>query len=319
MSKEYRIRTPIPLRQAARFLAPVLGLWLCADSTSADSVKPFRFGPYLLNDLNISANPFGHDYVLSNGTYRFQVGWMEPLILKSGGLFHETYFETNGSFSISPYQADLGTTFNFKPIRYWEIGLSYNRLQFMNSMAAFVSPGVVIPPDETWRPEAILENPDRQQGGADIFTYQTNITVDAGRLQFYLSFARALWDIAARGKDFVYEYGNDLLIQPRDRVNFLSFQTLLHSRPDPDVVLFSYSGFLFRDQYWNTSHTKLQKNLVSAGISGFRFGRNLPKQSRGLDLCLGYWTLHDQIPEGHWVESVMILADCTWNFRFLNL
>jgi hypothetical protein len=81
----------------------------------------------------------------------------------------------------------------------------------------------------------------------------------------------------------------------------------------------SYLGFMIRDQYWYTTQTKLEKNLVSAGITGFRMGRNPERQRRGLDLSVGYWTIHDQIPEGDVAKSIVLLADWKWNIHFLKM
>jgi hypothetical protein len=63
----------------------------------------------------------------------------------------------------------------------------------------------------------------------------------------------------------------------------------------------------------------LDRNLLSFGITGLRWGRNPARQRRGLDLSLGYWTEHDQIPAGEVAESFVILADWKWNIHFLKI
>lgn len=271
-----------------------------------------------MNELNFSGSPAGYEYVLSNGFYHFQVGWIEPLAEGSKGIFGETYFETDGNFNVSPFTSDLGTTFNVKPIRYLEFGLSYNRLLFHNTMVTFVQPGESLPDKSQYAPDQILSY-DGDVGGADIFTFLANFTLDMGRTQLYLSASRALWDIDAKGKDYIYEYGIETLIRTRDRVNDLSGQLSLDLRPWSLFKSVSLTGLALRDEYTITTQTEIEKNLVSFGITGFRLGRNPEQQRRGLDLSIGYWTLHDQIPRHEPAKSIVILADWKWNIHFLKM
>ncbi|MDB6035954.1 MAG: hypothetical protein JWM16_6292 [Verrucomicrobiales bacterium] len=297
----------------------MLAAFLCITTARADTIKPLLFGPFFMNELSFTGSPAGYDYVLTNGFYHFQAGWIEPLAESRKGIFGETYFETDGNLNVSPFTSDLGTTFNLKPIRYLEFGLSYNRLIFHNSMVSFAKPGDVPPPDkELYSPAKILSS-HKDVGGADIFTYQANLTFDIGRTQLYLFASRTLWDIDATGKDFIYEYGNELLIRTRDRVNNLSAQFSLDLRPWSLFHSVSFTGFDIRDDYWITAQTEIEKNLVSFGITGFRLGRNPEQQRRGLDLSVGYWTLHDQIPMGDVAKSFVILADWKWNIHFLKM
>jgi hypothetical protein len=110
-----------------------------------------------------------------------------------------------------------------------------------------------------------------------------------------------------------------LLVSTRDRVNTILGQISFDLRPHSLFQKVSFVGFAIRDQYWQTVKSELRKNLVSAGITGFRLGRNSRFQRRGLDLSLGYWTLHDQIPTGHFAESLMIIADWQWNIHVLKI
>ena len=87
-------------------------------------------------------------------------------------------------------------------------------------MATFEAPGADMIPLDRVRPGDLMKL-NREFGGADVFTFQTNITVDMGPMQFHALGSYALWDIDVPGKDFVYEYGNDLVIKPRDRVTSL--------------------------------------------------------------------------------------------------
>ncbi|MBW8889488.1 MAG: hypothetical protein JF616_17160 [Fibrobacteres bacterium] len=283
----------------------------------ADTVKPLLFGPFFMNQISITGSPAGYDYILTNGFYHFQVGWIEPIAQGNSGLFSETYFETDGNLNVSPFTSDVGTTFNLKPLRYLELGLSYNRMMFHNSMVSFASPNG-LPDKRLYRPDEILSR--RQElGGADIFTYHANFTLDMGLAQFYLSGSRTLWDMDAKGKDYVYEYGDGLLLSIRDRVNYAMAQTTFDLRPHSVFHKMSFVGLALRDQYWATETSKLKKNLVSGGITGIRLGQNSRFQRRGLDLSLGYWTLHDQIPSGNFVKSWVIIADWQWNIHVLKI
>jgi len=283
----------------------------------ADSVKLLHFGPFFMNQLNISASPVGFHDVLSDIRYHFQIGWIEPLAENAKGIFSETYFETDGDFNFSPFTSNIGTTFNLKPIRYLEFGLSYNRLVFHNSMVTFKD--VSVTPD-MWKPSLILPPENRAGGGADIFTFQGNVTYNMGPIQWYFYASRMLFDIDAKGRNFVYEYGNDILIKPRDRINTFILQSFIDLRPHSIFKSVSYTGIILKDQYWFSDHTELEKNLVSAGISGFRFGVNPERQRRGLDLSLGYWTSNPQISrDDEWTKNIMILADWKWNIQFLKI
>jgi hypothetical protein len=146
------------------------------------------------------------------------------------GLFGGTYFETNGNLNVSPYTSDVGTTFNLKPLRYLELGLSYNRMMFHNSMVSFTRPGDSKVDKRLYRPDEIALFA-KAPGGADIFTYHANFTLDMGPAQFYISGSRTLWDVDAKGKDYVFEYGDALLLATRDRVNNVMAQLAFDLRP----------------------------------------------------------------------------------------
>ncbi len=309
-----RLSIPKTLQAAIAFLSLAL-----ASRVGADSVKPLNFGPFFMNQLSSTLSPAGYDYVLNDALYHFQVGWIEPLAEDAGGLFRQTYFETDGNFNISPFTSDIGTTFNLKPIRYLEMGLSYNRLLFHNTMVTFIRPDRTEPPVEDWRPSHVIAREHKEPGGADIFTFQSNLTVDIGPTQLYIFGSRTLWDIDAQGKDFVYEWGTDILIRPRDRVNTLLAQFTYDLRPHSLYKSVSFTGVSVRSQYWYATQTRLEKNLVSGGITGFRIGRNPERQRRGLDFSVGYWTMHDQIPKDDWIKSLVVIGDWKWNIQFLKI
>lgn len=283
-----------------------------------DSVKPVQFGPYMVNTVSYIGNPASYRYALNNGHYRFLVGWIEPIGERSEGIFKDAYFETDGDFNVSPFQSDVGTTFNLKPIRYLEVGLSYNRMMFHNSLVAYTAPGVKMIDLDDARPGDLMKL-DREFAGADVFTFQANLTFDIGPTQLFVQGSRALWDVDVPGKDFIYEYGNDLVIRPRDRVNNLVTQWNLDLSAFSRNPAWSYTGLALRNQYWQVVRTELEKNLVSVGFTGFRLGRNPARQRRGLDLFLGYWTMHPQLSSSDILQSLTLVAEWKWNVQFLKL
>lgn len=309
---------PVLLPRISRILVILAIAAASIRKAPADTVKPLLFGPFFMNQISVTGSPVGYDYVLTNGFYHFQVGWIEPISQGNNGLFSETYFEIDGNLNVSPFTSDLGTTFNLKPLRYLEVGLSYNRMMFHNSMVSFGSADSALEHKNLYRPDEILSR-HQELGGADIFTYHTNFTLDMGPAQIFLSGSRTLWDIDAKGKDFVYEYGDGLLLSIRDRVNYAMAQTTFDLRPHSIFHTMSFVGLALRDQYWSTETSELKKNLVSGGITGIRLGQNSRFQRRGLDLSLGYWTLHDQIPSGSFAKSWVIIADWQWNIHILKI
>jgi hypothetical protein len=86
------------------------------------------------------------------------------------------------------------------------------------------------PSKELYRPDEILGK-HSELGGADIFTYQANLTFNLGPVQLYLSDSLSLWDIDAKGKYYAYEYGDGLLVSTRDRVNTILGQISFDLRP----------------------------------------------------------------------------------------
>jgi hypothetical protein len=297
---------------------PALLTTLLPAAAFPDSVKPLEFGPYMGHHVTYLGSPLSYDYALNYGHYRFQLGWIEPISEQAGGLLKDTYIETDGDFNISPFQSDLGTTFNLKPIRYLELGLSYNRLMFHNTMAAFSAPGADMIDLKLARPSEVMKL-DKEFGGADVFTFQANLTFDMGPTQLYILGARALWDIDAPGKDFVYEFQNDLVIKPRDRVNTVLAQFSLDLSSLSRNPAYSWTGLAIRNQYWFTDRSEQSKYLVSAGITGIRLGRNPVRQKRGMDVSLGYWLDHPQLDRSDFAQSLTFLFQWKWTLQFLKL
>lgn len=284
----------------------------------ADTVKPIHFGPFFMNQITAAGGPMGYDYVLTNGFYHFQVGWIEPMSQEKTGLFMGTYFESNGNVNVSPYTSDVGTTFNLKPLRYLEMGLSYNRMMFHNSLVSFARPDGSKVDKKLYRPDQLTLFA-KSPGGADIFSYQANLTIDLGRAQFYQYASRSLWDVDAEGKDYFFEYGDGLLMATRDRVNYFITQLTFDLRQLSVFSQVSFVGLAVRNQYWITDQTEIQKNLVSAGITGLRIGRNPRQHRRGLDFSIGYFTLHDQLPDNDFAKSLVLIADWQWNIQVLKI
>lgn len=301
-----------------RIVSTALCLAMAPLAARADSVKPIRFGPYIQNSISYVGNPAGYRYVLNNGQYRLQVGWIEPFSERSGGIFKDAYFETDGDLNVTPFQSDVGTTFNLKPIRYLEFGLSYNRLMYHNSMVAFSAPGEKMIDLDRVLPGDLL-NLNREFGGADVFTFQTNFTLDMGPTQIHLMGSYALWDVDVRGKDFIYEYGIDMVIKPRDRVTTLLARWSLDLSRFSLSPAWSYTGIALRNQYWITSRTDQEKNLITAGITGLRLGRNPERQRRGLDLSVGYWSEHPQLNGEDMNLAFTLLMEWKWNVQILKL
>lgn len=299
------------------FLTPLL-VASAALLAHPDTVRPVRFGPYMVNHVTYTGNPYSYRYALNNVFYRFQVGWIEPISGEDGGIFKDAYFETDGNVNLSPYQSDVGTTFNVKPIRYIELGVSYNRLIFHNSMVTYVAPDQEMIDLSQARPGDLMEL-NREFGGADVFTFQANFTFDLGPTQLFVMGSRALWDVDVPGKDFLYEYSSDLVIKPRDRINTILGKWSLDLSRYSKSKAYSFTGLAVRNQYTFTTNTEQQKNLISAGITGFRLGRNPELHRRGLDFSLGYWTMHPQLVPDDWTKSVSLLMEWQWTVQILKL
>ena len=283
-----------------------------------DTYKPLQFGPYMVHHITFGANPAGYRYALTNGYYRFKIGWIEPILENGGGILKDTYFETDGEANSSPFQSDVGTTFNMKPIRYLEVGLSYNRLIFHNSLVSFAAPGEDMIDLDRAQPGDLMKL-DREFAGADVFTFQANFTFDIGPTQLFVMGSRALWDIDVPGKDFVYEYSNDLVIKPRDRVNNVLAKWSLDLTGFSKGPAYTFTGLAIRNQYWSTTRTDQEKNQISAGITGIRLGRNSERLRRGLDVSVGYWTRHPQLAGDDWAKNLSILLDWKLSVQFLKL
>jgi hypothetical protein len=288
----------------------------------ADGVRPRRFGPVLQQSVTLQGNPAGTDYVFPFGAYNFQAGWMEPIAILPWPLFRGSYLETQGNATLSPWQYDFGIAFNLKPLRFFEFGLSYNRLVYPYTLAGFNAPdsaGAGWMPDKSqWQPPKIFGADKLEAAGTDIFTYQANLTFDVGPVQMHGGGLYSMWDVDTR-QDRVLEYRTGLLIRPQDRIGSLYFQTLMSPGPEASFLGFTARGWALRDQYWWTVQTKLEQNLVSTGFIGLRRGWNNDRLYRGLDGWVGYWTLQPQLVGKRPWQRINVSLQWTWNIQILNL
>ena len=320
-------RSPSLPPLTATFAAPVARalfalLVLLLATPRADGVRPQRFGPFLQQSVTLQGNPAGSDYVYPFGGYNFQAGWMEPIALAPWPVFKGTYLETQVNTTLSPWQYDFGIAFNLKPIRFFEFGLSYNRLVYPYTLAGFTAPAGApenwVPEDRQWQPSRILGADKLDAAGTDIFTYQGNLTFDVGPVQLHGGGSYSMWDVDTR-QSVVLEYRTGLLIRPQDRIGSAYFQTLMSPGPEASFLGFSARGWAIRNQYWWTVQTDLEQNLLSTGFIGLRRGWNNDRQYRGLDGWVGYWTKHPQLGDDQPWRNVSVSLQWTWNIQILNL
>jgi len=294
-----------------------------AAASQADGVRPQRFGPFLQQSVIAQGNPSGYARNYPFGAYNLQAGWMEPIAALPWPVFRGSYIETQGNATFSPYQTDFGIAFNLKPVRFFEFGLAYNRLFFPNTLAGFNYPDTsntdILPPRERWRPPQILGVDHLSAAGADIFTYQGNLTANLGPIQLHGGGSYSLWAVDTRSHDLILEYKSGLLIKRHDRIGSLHAQALV--RPDSGMGFMGLTsdGFGMRSQLWWTVQTGLTQNLVSAGFSGLRRGRNAGRLYRGLDGWVGYWTWHPQLADQEAWQKLYVSLQWTWNIQILNL
>jgi hypothetical protein len=295
--------------------AATSGLW-------ADGVRPQRFGPFLQQGAALQGNPSGYRHIFPFATYNLQAGWMEPIAVLPWPLFRGSYIETQGNATITPYQTDFGIAFNIKPIRFFEFGLAYNRLFFPNTLVGFSTPDTgkaPLPDNYRWSPTGMWTADHRATAGADIFTYQANLTVNTGPIQWHTGTSYAMWDVDTKNQDLILEYHSALLIKRQDRIGSTHAQALF--RPDSGMSLLGYSaqGFGVRNQLWWTVQTNLSQNLLSAGVTGLRRGHNESRLYRGLDGWIGYWSWHPQLKGLEPWEKFNLSLQWTWNIQILNL
>lgn len=294
-----------------------------AGMAHADGVRPQRFGPFLQQSVSAQGNPVGYDRIFPFGAYNLQAGWMEPIAALPWPLFRGSYIETQGNATFSPYQTDFGIAFNLKPIRFFEFGLAYNRLFFPNTLAGFDFPDAsdltVLPERARWSPPQIFGVDHFSASGADIFTYQANVTVNAGPIQLHGGGSYGMWDVETRTHDLILEYRSGLLIRRHDRIGSAYAQALV--RPDSGMGFlgFTANGFGIRNQTWWTVQTRLSQNLVSAGFSGVQRGPRGGRLYRGLDGWVGYWTKHPQLEGLAAWQKLNVNLQWTWNIQILNL
>lgn len=311
------------IARTCRHLA-LASLFLSAAATaSVEGVRPQRFGPFLQQSATVHGNPTGYARIFPFGAYNLQAGWMEPIAALPWPVFRGSYIETQGNATFSPYQTDFGIAFNIRPVRFFEFGLGYNRLFFPNTLAGFSTPDSApagwLPQRSRWRPTEIFGVDHLSAAGADIFTYQANVTARAGPLQLHGGSSYSMWAVDTRTHDLVLEYRSGLLIKRHDRIGSLHAQALLAPDSGLGFMGFSAQGFGVRNQLWWTVQTDLSQSLVSAGFTGLRRGRNGGKLYRGLDGWIGYWTWHPQLTNQKAWQKLDLSLIWTWNIQILDL
>jgi hypothetical protein len=284
-----------------------------------EGFQDIRFGPYVYNELLMGMSPVGDDRVLPIGSYRLQIGWIEPITLDGQSYANCTFIETDGHFDVSPYQTDFGTTFSIKPFRIFEFGLTYNRLIFNESLVGFdYGPDGQLPLAKSWSAGNVLGHQPASGVGADVFTFNAAFHLKVSRLSISVDGSRSLWDVDIVANELLYEYASDLLIKKRDRIHRLTSEIRFHL-PDWNLIKpFSLQGITFQDRYVYTNQTRLEKNLLAFGLAGFRFGSDSHKQKRGLDLTLGYFTDHPQLKNADFPNRLYLSAEWKWNVDFLS-
>lgn len=304
-------------------LLTLIFLLAAAGPLHADGVRPQRFGPFLQQSVFVQGNPAGSDFVYPFADYNLQAGWLEPIAILPWPLFKGSYIEAQGNATASPFQYDFGIAFNVKPIRFFEFGLAYNRLVFPYTLAGFNAPDSAgprwLPADHEWQPTEILGADHLEAAGTDIFTYQANLTFDAGPVQLHGGGFYSMWDVDAQSADIVLEYRTGLLIRPQDRIGSLYAQTMMVPDAEAAFLGFTARGWAVRNQYWWTVQTGLAQNLVSTGFIGLRRGWNDGRQYRGLDGWVGYWTEHTQLEGREWWSKIHLNLLWTWNIQILDL
>jgi hypothetical protein len=306
-----------------RLRTAILILAASSAAALADGVRPQRFGPFLQQGFSVSGNPSGYGDIFPFASYNLQAGWMEPIAVLPWPLFRGSYLETQGNATASPYETDFGIAFNLKPIRFFEFGIGYNRLFFPSTLAAFDFPDTAdtkrLPERSRWRPTEILGADHLNTAGADIFTYQANVTVNAGPVQLHGGGSYSMWDVDAPTHNFVLEYRSGLLIRRQDRIGSTYAQVLF--RPDSGLGFLGLTadGLGIRNQLWWTVQTDLSQNLVSAGFSGLRRGSNAGKLYKGLEGWVGYWTWHPQLRDREAWRKLHLMLQWTWNIQILDL
>lgn len=300
-----------------RFL--IIPVFIPATLLHADSVRPLRFGPFLQQSLLLEGSPAGYRYIPPSAYYNVELGWMESVSIIPISLFSQTYFEAQANATISPFQSDAGMLFNIKPIRYLEGGLAYNRLLFPYTLVGFDLPVDSLPNPDQWQTSDIHLQRKHNAVGADVFTYQGNMTFDLGRVQLHLGASRSLWDVDVTDRNVLLEYRSGLLIQKRDRINSLYAQSSLKMDPKRAWWGFTAQEFTLRDQYLWTTHTGLEENLISAGFTGLRRGHNDFRSYHGFDGFIGYWTANPQFNGKDWWNRCQLRLQWLWNVQILYL
>lgn len=287
-------------------------------NSASQTFPEIRFGPYMFNEMKAGASPVADDRVLPYGSYRLQFGWIEPIT--TGESYAScTFIETDAHLDVSPYQTDVGTTFSLKPFRIFEFGLTYNRLLFNGSLVGFNrNADQTFPSRSEWSAGRVLSDQPGKISGADIFTFQAAMNWKVSAVSAYLAASRSLWDVDYAGKELIYEFESDLLIKKRDRIHNVVGELRLDLPEWAWLKPFTLQGIMLQNRYWYTTQTRLEKNLVSFGFSGFRYGKNGAFQKRGSDIFIGYFTANPQLENAEPWQRLYVGLDWKWSVDFLS-
>ncbi len=297
-------------------ILPICSL-LISNSVFSDGFEPNRIGPYHEQSWILDVNPIGYMRSPGFGAWDFKAGWVEPLNFPTHPFFQGSYLETQGNASLSPFQSDIGTAFNLKPIRFLKMGVGYNRLLYHNSLVGFS--GEYKPELTQWQTDALLDPEHQEVAGSDIFSFRGSIFFELASLQIYAGGFRSLWDIDSRSRNIFYEYRSGLLIKKRDRINSLDLQSMLNLEPYFRIGKMMARGIRVQEQMWWTSQTHLYQNLVSVGLMGIRWGQNTSRIYQGADFSIGYWVAHPQFENQNRIESFHINLEWKCNTQWLNV
>lgn len=280
---------------------PFLCLALAFQSAFGFADLGKQYGGYVHSRMKMEI-PFAYEMDPVNGTYQFEAGWIEPLGSTTGETEHP-YLNPVLALDASPYNSNYFALFRVKPVPYLLVGAGYKRLLYHGTLVPFDT----LPPEPDWRLTEILAMvPEHSQpAGGDIFIFQADLLLPSSFITLQASAAAELWDVDAKGKSHIYEYQNSILLAADD---------VLHQW-DISLMLFPNSlvSPTLKDEYTGAVHSKVKKNKVSAGITGYPLNR---KHGVAMDIFAGYWIQHPHVDGG--VQALTLTGNLVWNVKLIT-